>query len=284
MGSDATGLPAPELNCAQYAVQLLVRVFLAVPHNKARREQPCCVCCFVQFYPIHMTLLRIDQTILEASGDCVVKRDAYLRIVEASEALRLADAHIAQERSKLEALREATRAEAYAEGIEAGKAMVARELSHLLMQADRGVHRLEDRLVATVMSALQHVLGQVEDSARFASLARQAIRSAGEAKRLRLRVAMQDVPAAQQMLETLRAGNVQIEFVDVLEDATMAPGGCMLETEYGAIDGSLEAHLAAVREGLFAAFDAEASRVHSVANNDTSADTSANPSARLTSQ
>jgi len=38
------------------------------------------------------------------------------------------------------------------------------------------------------------------------------------------------------------------------KDASAAPGTCVLESEFGAIDASLDVQLAAVRRGLVSAF------------------------------
>jgi len=46
----------------------------------------------------------------------------------------------------------------------------------------------------------------------------------------------------------------EIEFVDVVKDPAGVPGMCVLESEFGIVDASLDSQIAAVREGLIRAF------------------------------
>ena len=204
-----------------------------------------------------MTTLLINRDLLVASESCVIKRKEYLCYAEASDAIRLARLRIQREIEELESIREEAKRLGYEQGLEAGKAAATQEMAATMARLERANGGLEERIVATVMAALEHVLGALGDEALFEILARQAVRAAGAAKRLRLRVAPEQILRGRQFLLDMQAQDPQIDFVDIVPDETIASGGCVLESECGAIDGRIEAHLAAVRTGLMAAIEAE---------------------------
>jgi type III secretion protein L len=45
-----------------------------------------------------------------------------------------------------------------------------------------------------------------------------------------------------------------VEFIDVLKDTNAPAGTCVLESEFGSIDASVDVQLTAVRRGLVSAF------------------------------
>jgi len=114
--------------------------------------------------------------------------------------------------------------------------------------------RLEPRIVNTVMSALQQILGQIDERGLMEQLIRRVLGEARNRKQLRLRVAAVQFDSINQWLAEVLREFPDVEFIDLLKDPAAAPGTCVLESEFGAIDASLDVQLAAVRRGLMSAF------------------------------
>ena len=69
-----------------------------------------------------------------------------------------------------------------------------------------------------------------------------------------MRVAASQFDEVNRWLSDVIKEFPDVEFVDVMKDAAATPGTCVLESEFGAIDASLDVQLAAVRRGLLNAF------------------------------
>jgi type III secretion protein L len=110
------------------------------------------------------------------------------------------------------------------------------------------------RIVNTVMQALQQILHQIDDRVLMEQLVRQVLGQARSRKDLRLRVAAEDFDRVNQWLPTVLKDYSEVDFVDVLKDPAAPAGTCVLESELGAIDASVDVQLAAIRRGLVNAF------------------------------
>jgi type III secretion protein L len=196
----------------------------------------------------------IDKGKLASAGTPVVKKDEFSALLEAREivasAHRYGDALKAEMREQVEAARRA--------GYEAGMKQARTDFSSTVVstvaEMETAFARLELRIVNTVMGALQQILGRIDDRTLMEQLVRRVLSQSRQGKQLRLRVAAGQFDEVNQWLSEVIKEFPDIEFVDVLKDASAAPGTCVLESEFGAIDASLDVQLAAVRRGLVSAF------------------------------
>lgn len=196
----------------------------------------------------------IDKGKLASAGTPVVKKDEFSALLEAREivasAHRYGDALKTEMREQVEAARRA--------GYEAGMKQARTDFSSTVVstvaEMETAFARLELRILNTVMGALQQILGRIDDRTLMEQLVRRVLSQSRQGKQLRLRVAAGQFDEVNQWLSEVIKEFPDIEFVDVLKDASAAPGTCVLESEFGAIDASLDVQLAAVRRGLVSAF------------------------------
>jgi type III secretion protein L len=110
------------------------------------------------------------------------------------------------------------------------------------------------RIVNTVMGGLQQVLSAIPERQLMEQLVRRVLGEARGRKQLRLRVAAAQFDDVNRWLSDVIKDFPDVEFIDVLKDPHASAGTCVLESEFGSIDASLEIQLAAVRRGLVSAF------------------------------
>jgi flagellar assembly protein FliH len=90
------------------------------------------------------------------------------------------------------------------------------------------------------------------------ALVKSALRRAGDSRRVVLRLAPDD--AARVQTESGRAAldGVTAARVEVFPDPALLPGDCLVETDYGQIDGRLETRIAELRRAVESAVEGAA--------------------------
>lgn len=195
----------------------------------------------------------IDKRKLAAATTPVVKRDDFAVLLEAREVVTLAHRYGETLKADMREQVEAARRAGYEAGLQEVRTEFAASVVTTVAEMDAAFTRLEMRIVSTVMGALQQVLGQLDQRVVMEKLVRRVLGEARNSKQLRLRVSASQFDEVNQWLSNVIKDFPDVEFVDVLKDPAAVPGTCVLESEFGAIDASLDVQLAAVRRGLVGA-------------------------------
>lgn len=201
-----------------------------------------------------LTAVQIDQRILAAAEGKVVKGNVYARLVDAKACVNRALAYSERIRAESHAEIEQACQLGYEDGERRAREEFAAQMATTVMRMESAYMGLEARLVNTVMNALQTILGSMDEKFVLERLIRQTIRAAGQEKKLSLRVAAEQFAEANQIMASILVDYPHVEFVDVVKDPNMPRDGCVLESEFGAVDGSLNAHLATIRQSLISVF------------------------------
>ena len=200
----------------------------------------------------NMTL--IDRKKLTLRVGKVVKSADYSQLTEASDCVKQAQAYAEEIRTSINEEVAQAQADGYNAGIAKAQEEFSCRMAATVMRLESAHLGLEARLVNTVMRSLNTVLGSLDDAVILEKLVRQCIHAAGQEKRLSLRVSAEQFDAANLILQSILSEYKHIECIDILKDPNLHTNSCVLETEYGAIDGSLDMHLIAIRQGLIDAF------------------------------
>lgn len=196
----------------------------------------------------------VDVSKLAGATGPVVKRAQFEALVEAQEIVATARRHAEALRGRTQEQVEAARVAGYEAGIEQGRADFAASVVTTVAEMESAFNRLELRIVNTVMGGLQQVLGRLEQRAVMEQLVRRVLNEARDRKQLKLRVSAAQYDDVNQWLGTVIKDFPDIDFIDVVKDTRAGVGTCVLESEFGAVDASLDVQLAAVRRGLTNAF------------------------------
>jgi type III secretion protein L len=196
----------------------------------------------------------IDKGKLAAAVTPVVKKEDFSALLEAREIVARAHRYGETLKAEMHEQVEAARQAGYEAGLKEARTDFSATVVSTVAEMETAFARLELRIVNTVMGALQQILGRIDDRTLMEQLVRRVLSQSRQGKELRLRVAADQFDEVNRWLSDVIKEFPDIEFVDVYKDASAAPGTCVLESEFGAIDASLDVQLAAVRRGLVTAF------------------------------
>lgn len=140
--------------------------------------------------------------------------------------------------------------EGYEAGLEKGKAEIAERMVDYMGQSAAYFSKVEGVLVDVVMKAARRILGEFDQK----ELVERVVKRALEATRNEGHVIVRVAPALSDHLQS-RISHIledfpKIEFLEVVPDQRIPEGGCILETEVGIVDASLETQLKAIENAL----------------------------------
>ncbi|MDD2966867.1 MAG: HrpE/YscL family type III secretion apparatus protein [Desulfovibrionaceae bacterium] len=192
-----------------------------------------------------------NNTIHPQAGTHIIKAQEANLLIQANSLLNAAQNYADTMQRKAEEAYEAKKQEGYTDGQEEGKMEHAEKMMETVMASVEFIEQLEHSLVDVVSQVLRRILGEMGDNERIVALVRQALLSVRNQQRVLIRLAPADEPAVRQALAPLLQSNpASGNFLDILADARLERGACLLESELGIIDASLETQLTALEKAL----------------------------------
>lgn len=181
-------------------------------------------------------------------GARVIKADAYAAVVDVADVLAAARDQADELLRRADVDAGDIRERARREGLEEGKAEVAEQLFEAVTASVEQISSMENAMVDVVMRSLRTILGSFDDKDLATRVVGQALRLVRDEKRVVLRVALEDADTVRERLAEIVAAYPGMGRVDVHPDSALKPGGCVLETDAGVIDATLERQLTIIRD------------------------------------
>lgn len=183
-----------------------------------------------------------------AAGTKVLREEELAELRAATELLQSARERAERIREEAEqAYRERYEA-GYRDGIEAGKMEHAEKMMETVLASVEFIEKIEGTVVDVVNQSIRKIVGEMDDEERIQKLVRTALNTVRGQQQVTVRVSPADEPAVSESLAAMTSSS----YVRVLPDVRLAQGGCVLESELGVVDATLETQLKAL-ENAFSA-------------------------------
>ena len=197
-----------------------------------------------------MLLIDKKEFTLRSSGR-LVKADEVAAARRAAEALAAAEAEAARIREEAKAAFEAEKKRGYDEGMAQGKTEIAEKKLEMLDESVAWMESVEARMADIVMKALHKCVAEIGDRELVVQVVRKVMSAVIRTqKQVTLKVAPEMGPVVKERLSQILADYPTVEHVDVVEDERLKGPACMIETEAGVADGSVESQLAAIERSI----------------------------------
>lgn len=184
------------------------------------------------------------------AGTVVVRAAEMAAWHEAEAAVAAAVAQAQAIVDSAEAAREAERQHGYADGLEQSRMeSVERTIASVSSTIDY-YNKVEGRMVDLVMKAVQKIIHDFDDVERVLITVKSVLSVVRNQKQLTLRLHPQDVEAVKARVNDLLAAYPGIGYIDIVGDHRLKPGACLLESEIGLVEASLDSQLAAMRSAF----------------------------------
>jgi type III secretion protein L len=185
--------------------------------------------------------------------------DPARKIVRAEELriLRDAEAAVAAATAQAEAIIdqakeafEAEKARGYAEGKEEARLEEAEQMIENVSRTIDYFSRVEGRMVDLVMQAVQKILGEFDEEERVLITVRSVLSVVRNQKQMTLRLNPQNVDIVKARVNDLLAAYPGVGYLDIVPDNRLKADACILESEIGLVEASVEGQLTALRNAF----------------------------------
>ncbi|CDM23301.1 Type III secretion cytoplasmic protein [Castellaniella defragrans 65Phen] len=109
---------------------------------------------------------------------------------------------------------------------------------------------VENEMVDLVMSAVRKVVDGFDDREKVMIVVRNVLAVVRNQKQMTLRLHPDDVETVRARINDILAAYPGVGYLDLLADARLAQGACILESEIGMVEASLEGQVAALQNAF----------------------------------
>ena len=181
----------------------------------------------------------------------VVKATDAATVRSAAEIIASAEAEAARIREEAKTAFEAEKRRGYEKGISDGKMEIAMQKLDQVDSSVSFMESVENKMAEIVMKALKTCVTEIGDRDMVVHIVRKTMAAVIRTQRtVTLKVAPEQVENVRSRVSELTAAFPTIETFDVVEDSRLKGAACVLETEAGVADASVETQLAAIEKSL----------------------------------
>lgn len=196
-------------------------------------------------------LLLNKQNLQIVSGSRVVKASDVATATTAAEIVSAAETEAARIREEAKSAFEAEKRRGYEKGLQDGKMEIAVQKLELVDQSVAFMESVEGKMADVVMKALKSCVEEIGDKEMVVNIVRKTMKAVIRTQRkVTIKVAPEMATEVRGRVADLRADYPTVESVDVVEDPRLKGPACILETEAGVADASVDTQLAAIERSL----------------------------------
>jgi type III secretion system HrpE/YscL family protein len=182
----------------------------------------------------------------------IIEREVHDAKAEAKQIIAEAEAQAAQILEDAQAQAQTTREEGYKAGYEDGAAQFTETVTRALQEVEAFKAEVEPQYIALVRTCVEKILGQELrlNPDAVVGLVRNALRDATQQREIMVRVHPEDGEHVRKHQRRLMDVLARATNIEVRDDPSVARGGCVVVTELGTIDATLDRQLAAIVAAL----------------------------------
>lgn len=197
-----------------------------------------------------MLLLKKKTFDVETERPLVTAAEADV-ISDAESIIAAAEAEAAKIREDAKAAFAAEKQRGYDAGIAAGKAEILMQKLNLVDESVRYMESIELKVSDIVMKALRKCVAEIGDQELVVQIVKKAMQAVVRNQRqITVKVNPAMVASVKGRLQDFLADFPSLSYVDVVEDAHLDATACVVETEAGLVEASVEGQLAAIEKSI----------------------------------
>lgn len=179
-------------------------------------------------------------------GTKVIKAAELDTLHEAAALIEAARAEAEEIRKKAEAVYNERYEAGYTDGVEAGKMEHAEKMMETVLASVEFIENIENTVVSVVNQSVRRIIGELDEETRIRKIVSTALNTVRGQQKVTVRVSPVDEPAVTKAFAAMTSGS----FLNVVADTRLKEGSCILESELGVVDASLETQLKALEHAF----------------------------------
>ncbi|MBP5641130.1 MAG: type III secretion system stator protein SctL [Victivallales bacterium] len=197
-----------------------------------------------------MLLIKKNDFELLTSGR-LVKAEEVAAISKAEEVIATAEAEAEQIRNDAKTAFLEEKQRGYDKGLEDGKASIVARKLELIDESVAFMESVENKMVDIIMTALKKCVMEIGDRELVVQIVRKVMNAVVRNQRhITLKVAPDMVDVVKGRLDEILKDYPMLDDIEVLDDVRLKGAACMIETEAGIADASVDTQLTLIEKSL----------------------------------
>jgi len=141
-------------------------------------------------------------------------------------------------------------ARGHAEGMAQAQLAQAEKMMETVGRTVEYFAQVEAEMVTLVMSAVRKIIDDYSDCDRVLIVVRNALSVVRNQKQMTLRLHPQQVEVVRARINELLSAYPGVGYLDIIADGRLGPHACILESEIGLVEASIEGQIAALEKAF----------------------------------
>lgn len=191
-----------------------------------------------------LSFIKIDTDDLAiAPGQKILKAHDYMHYLESENMIISANNKAQEIIEEANSIYLQEKERGYKEGQLAARNECAAMLTDTLSQCNHYYLTAENEIVKTVILCVKKVLSDFNDNELTLAITKEALKKVSNQKQVILHVNPIEVIQLKENISTILVSFPDIDFIDVIADERVSTCGCIVETDIGSIDATIEVQL-----------------------------------------
>ena len=202
-----------------------------------------------------MLIIRQGNLQIETTGR-LVKRAEAQSIAEAMDVLSAAQKEAEDVRQKAQEEFEAQRKLGYEKGLEDSKEEIAIQKLEQVEKSIDYLGSMENKIVEIVLTALKKCVAEIGDRELMVQVVQKAMQAVvRNQQQIALKVSPEMLPTVKERLNEIISKFPGVNYINLMEDSHLKGVSCIIETDAGNVEASLDNQLAAIEKTLRKCFN-----------------------------
>ncbi|NHB90815.1 HrpE/YscL family type III secretion apparatus protein [Photorhabdus cinerea] len=198
-----------------------------------------------------LPFIKITKEHLQLSPELLILRKAdYQTCLSAESLLDAARAQAREIEREAQTVYEQQKELGWQAGIDAARAEQASLIHQTQLQCQQYYQQVEQQMTNVVLQAVRKILKNYDQISLTLQVVREALSLVSNQKQVILRVNPEQAATVREQISRVHKDFPEIGYLEVTADDRLDQGGCILETEVGIIDASLDSQLDALMSAI----------------------------------
>ncbi|AIW14388.1 HrpE/YscL family type III secretion apparatus protein [Vibrio tubiashii] len=185
-----------------------------------------------------------------APGLKVLKAREYLSYLDSQHLVEAAHAKAGTIVESAQQAYESEKQRGYQDGLQKAEIENAQTMIATLAKCNDYYLQVEQKMTGVVLDAVRKIIDTFDDVDTTVSVVREALQLVSNQKQVILHVHPEQVIDVREKVSSVLSDFPEVGYVEVVADARLKNGGCILETEVGIIDASIDGQLQALKQAM----------------------------------
>ncbi|MBI9092611.1 MAG: HrpE/YscL family type III secretion apparatus protein [Desulfobacterium sp.] len=190
------------------------------------------------------------QRVTPPAGKRLLKENEYGQLIKANDILEQAHQKASETVAQAYEIYEAKKKQGYEDGLEEGRLEYAEKIMDTTMKTIDYFGSMEKAIAGLVTQCLEKVVGEMDDKELILRIVKSGLAIARNEKRVVVRVCADDLKAIQDATSQLLQVYPGINVLDITADSRLTRGACLVESELGVVDASLDTQIEAIKRAI----------------------------------